>query len=354
MQKVQTNWAVVGIFIILCVHTLHWAAGFLVPITAAFLGFLVTLPLESRLRRIGIPSSVTAASVCTALSGVILFVLFSISAPVAQLLEDLPDLVQSMRYDMASIGGEMVENLQEAQEAAEEVMGEEPSAVTVKVDTEGGILARLMATAPTLGGQIILSVVLMFFLISSGQTFLRKLVAIGGDFREKRATVEVVQRVSVKLGSYLSGITFINAGLGVVVGIAMWLLDVPDPVMFGFIAFSFNFVPYLGAVAGASLAAIVGYSDAGSLWSSAGIFAVYMVLTSIEGQLVTPYLLSGRLRLNPTLIFLTVAFFAWIWSVIGMVVAVPILIAAKIILDEHPATRPIGLFLGSDHEEQAT
>ncbi len=118
--------------------------------------------------------------------------------------------------------------------------------------------------------------------------------------------------------------------------------------MFGVIAFALNFIPFLGAVAGGAVfAALAAYSEFQALWPTVGVFLTYVVLTGTEGgQLITPKLLSNRLKLNTTVVFLAVAFFAWIWSVIGMIVAVPILIVVKIVLDEIEATRRIGAFLG--------
>ncbi|MEM7490671.1 MAG: AI-2E family transporter, partial [Pseudomonadota bacterium] len=84
----------------------------------------------------------------------------------------------------------------------------------------------------------------------------------------------------------------------------------------------------------------------GDPWAGLGVFGTYYALTAFEGQIVTPALVGQRLRLNVTMVFLSVAFFAWIWSVIGMVVAVPMLIVAKVICDAIPKLRKVGLFLG--------
>lgn len=348
------NWAVIGIFLILFVHMLKWAGNFLIPLTAAMLGFLVILPIERWLTRRMVPSALTAASVTLGLGAVISFVLLTVSTPILTLIDDLPRMIDNLRYDMANMGGETIEKIEEATEAAAEILeGEdEPQQTTITLNEEAGsMLAPILSRAPALGAQLVLTLVLLFFMIASGASFLRKLVIVAPNLQEKRKAVLVVNTIAEKLGVYLGGITMINAGLGIAIGLAMWLLGLPNPIMFGFIAFAFNFVPFLGAIAGASLAGIVGYGEFGDPWDALIIFLIYMALTNFEGQFVTPYVLSGRLKLNPPIVFATVAFFAWIWSVIGMVVAVPILIAAKIILDEIPSTRGIGIFLGGDEEE---
>ena len=353
MRASRVHWSIVGIFLILVIHTLSWAGEFLIPITAALLGFLVILPVERKLSRMGVPSSATAAVFCLGLTALVVFVAISVAGPVANLIEDLPGMVRQMRIELAGMGGDTIDKIKDAAEAAEQVVEGETVALKVRVDNSGDYIGRILMGAPSFAVQMVLTMVLMFFLISSGSSFLRKLVEVTPSFRDRRTRVSVVNQVAQRLGVYLGGITMINAGLGVAIGLAMWAWGVPNAAMFAFIGFAFNYVPYLGAVAGAALAGIVAFSEMNDLWTAVLVFATYMTLTSIEGQLVTPYVISGRLKLNPTVVFIAVAFFAWIWSVIGMVVAVPILIAFKIIFDEYPATRPIGLFLGGEDDRLA-
>ena len=164
--------------------------------------------------------------------------------------------------------------------------------------------------------------------------------------------MKLVQKLEQKLGHYLGSIALINVALGIAISFAMFLWGLSNPLLFGLIAFLLNFIPFLGAIAGAAFAALVAFSEFRELWPAFGVFLTYMALTSLEGQLLTPYLLSSRLKLNTPFVFISVACFAWIWSVIGMVVAVPILIVAKIILDEFENTRKIGAFLGDARSDE--
>lgn len=339
---------------ILSVHTLHWAGSFLVPVTAALLGFLIALPLERKLTSWGIPSIVTAAGVTLILGMSIAMVLLTLSGPLMDLIDDLPDLMRELRRSSTEMGGDTLAKLQDASKAASDAIAGEGDAVKIEIDQKSGILTQILTRTPALGGQLALTLILLFFMIASGATFLRKLVMVVPNFKDKRTAVDIVNSLAQKLGLYLSGITLINAGLGICIGLSLWALGLPNPALFGFIGFSFNFVPYLGAMAGATLAGLVGFNSSNDLWFAGIVFATYMTLTSVEGNVVTPYIVAGRLRLNTTIVFITVAFFAWIWSVIGMVVAVPILISAKIILDEIPATRGFGLFLGDTEDRYDT
>ncbi len=348
-MKQKPNWAQIGIFLCLVLFFLDWASDLLIPIVAAILGFLIMRPLERSASRMGIPSAITAFVIC-AMAGVgLTFAVWNFSYPIAQLAEDLPDMINDLRR-MPNPAAETLDKLGEAAKAAEDAVAsskDEP-AMAVKVVEGTNFVSSLVASAPLVLGQIVLTIVLMFFLISTGSSFVRTLVESLPRFSDKRAAVGVVQQIEQKLGLYLGGITLINFCLGIVIGAAMALWGLPNPVMFAVIAFSLNFVPYVGAVFGALLASIVGFNVYDDAWPAILIFATYMALTSIEGQLITPYAISSRLKLNPAVVFVAVAFFAWIWSVVGMVIAVPVLITMKVILDQNSSTRAIGVFLGGE------
>ncbi|MCI2394028.1 AI-2E family transporter [Aliiroseovarius sediminis] len=349
--RTKANWAQIGVFVFLALFFLDWASDFLIPIIAALLGFLIMRPIERRMSRWGVPSAITAFLICAVAGVSLTFAAWNFSHPIAQLAEDLPEMINDLRR-MPNAAADTLDKLGAAAKAAEDAVdsGDDTPAMEVKVVENTNFIGSLVASAPVMLGQIALTIVLMFFLISSGSSFVRKLVESLPRFADKRAAVGIVQQVEQKLGLYLGGITLINFCLGIVIGGAMALWGLPNPVMFGVIAFSLNFIPYVGAVFGALLASIVGFNVYNDAWTAILVFSTYMALTSIEGQLITPYVISNRLKLNPTVVFVTVAFFAWIWSVVGMVIAVPVLITVKVILDQSQSTRAAGIFLGGAGE----
>lgn len=144
----------------------------------------------------------------------------------------------------------------------------------------------------------------------------------------------------------LGGIAIISGVLGLSIGVTMYLWGVPNAIALGIMGFTLNFAPFLCAVAGASIAALIAFVSLDTGWGAIGVFTTYMALTSIEGQLVTPVMIARRMQLNTPILFLIVAFFAYIWSVVGMVVAVPVLIVTKIVCDEVDGLKAIGQFLG--------
>ena len=129
----------------------------------------------------------------------------------------------------------------------------------------------------------------------------------------------------------------INAGLGVVIGVAMALLGVPNPVLWGVMAALFNFIPYAGALAGTGVIFLVSVSTFTAPMAIALPPIVYFAVTAIEGNLVTPSVLGRRFTMNPIIIFLWFASWSILWGFPGMLIAMPLLMAFRIIAREVPS-----------------
>ncbi len=335
-----------GMFIILLLQGLVWASDFLIPVTAAILGYFVLNRPRRWLQRIGVSAVFSAAIFTGLLTIVIALLLVQLSTPAAQFIEDLPSLMEQIKTKLSSSGGAL-EAIRDATVAAEEIVAEtDKETVSVEIVSNTGVAATLFSMAPGFLSRIMFSLILLFFLVASGDMFLTKTVQSFDRFADKRRAVDVFHSIEERLGYYLGGITFINLALGGAVAIAMAIWGMPSAVVFGVMAFGLNFVPYLGGLLGAAIAAAVAFVSLNGVWPAAGVFATYIALTAIEGQLITPLLISRRMRLNTTVVLLTVAFFAWIWSVMGMIVALPILIVVKVACDETLSLHTIGRFLG--------
>jgi predicted PurR-regulated permease PerM len=344
---------IVGIFSLLLVQALVWASDFLMPVTAAFLGYFVLNRPRRWLAKIRITPVFSAALFTATLTALIVVFLVQLSAPAAQFIEDLPSLMEQIKQKLSSAGGTL-EAINAATIAAEEIIvDQDAEIVSVEVVSNTGVAATLFSMAPGFLSRILFALILLFFLVASGDMFLTKTVQSFDTFSDKRRAVAVLYSIEDRLGYYLGGIAIINAGLGVAVAIAMSLWGLPSAVLIGFMAFGLNFVPFLGGLMGATIAAAVAFVSLDGTWAAAGVFATYILLTSIEGQLITPVVISRRMRLNTTVVFLTVAFFAWIWSIMGMVVALPILIVIKIACDETASLQTLGRFLGGADDAQS-
>ena len=213
-------------------------------------------------------------------------------------------------------------------------------------------MSRLMTLLPAAAVQVVLVLVLLFFLLASGDMFYEKIVHVVPRFRDKRRAMRIAHGIERQLSRYLLTITLVNAGLGVAVGLAMWAFGMPDPLLFGVIAWLFNYVPYVGAIGGSVLVFVVGLLTFDGVWLALLPGLVYYALTALEGQFITPYFLGRSLKLNQVVVFVTIAFWAWLWSVVGMLIAVPVLVAIATVCKSIPALEPLADFLSARGVEQ--
>jgi predicted PurR-regulated permease PerM len=126
-----------------------------------------------------------------------------------------------------------------------------------------------------------------------------------------------------------------------VAALVFWLLDVPNFLLWGGAVAIANFVPYVGAAAMFVVLAAVGLISFDSLGEAIRVPLSFLLLTIVEGQLVTPILVGRRLDLSPLVIFVAVIFWSYLWGLVGAIVAVPIVASTKIVLHHVSALRPV-------------
>ncbi|CTQ32048.1 AI-2E family transporter [Jannaschia rubra] len=337
---------VTGLFILALVQALIVASVFLIPVTSAIFGYFILNAPRRLLERVGIPAPVSAA-LFTLLIGAGVFVgMMALSESIYEFVSDIPSLLREATATLTGPGG-LLESMNEAREVTEEAIGSDgPGPMQVEVVDNVGLATSVAAFAPGLLSQIVFAICLMYFLVASGDLFIQKAVQSVDRFQDKKTTVATIRTIEARLGNYLGAITLINIGLGLCIGAAMFWWGLPSPWLIGIMATALNFIPFVGAVVGALIAGIIAFVTFGDPWPAIGVLLTYYGLTAFEGQFVTPTLVGQRLRLNVVMVFLSVAFFAWIWSIMGMVVAVPALIVIKVICDAIPRLHKIGLFLG--------
>jgi predicted PurR-regulated permease PerM len=216
------------------------------------------------------------------------------------------------------------------------------------------MMTSVATLAPGVIAQVIFTFVLLLFLLASGDMFYEKLVHVMPTFKDKKRAMAIAYSIERKLSRYLLTITAINFGLGVAVGFTMWLWGMPSPLVFGVMAFIFNFVPYLGAFAGIAIATAVAVISFHWIGWAPIMAANYLLLTTIEGQFITPYFVGRSLRVNTVVVFIAVSAWAFLWSAVGMIVAVPLLVAIKTFCEHIEGLNSLGDFLserGAEKEE---
>jgi len=355
-KTTMPRWALIGVFLYASVFALSAAKNFLVPIVLAFLLAMVFGPVRRFLGRRGLPSVLSSLLIVVGLLATFVSVVVALSMPVSNWVDRAPALEQQVELRLSELSHSL-NGVFEAREKLEELADSQSdksqgSVQTVKVQDSGFTMTAAML-APAVLAQFVFTFVLLLFLLASGDMFYEKLVHVMPTFSDKRRAVSIAYTIERKLSRYLMTIVLINAGVGVAVGVTMWSLGMPSPVVLGVLAFVANFVPYLGALAGIAVSAAIALVTFDWIGWAAVAGGLYFVINAIEGQFVTPYFVGRSLRLNTVVVFIAISFWAWLWSAIGMIVALPMLLAVKTFCEHIEPLKGVGDFLSERHAEKA-
>lgn len=341
--------ALIGVFVLLSLYTIYFARAFLLPIVLAMILNFLLSPLVRGLTRLHIPQSLGAALVILALLALVALGIERLSGPAAEWIQKTPAGVERIERRIRGLR-RPVEQVQEAAQKVEEEVerlggdgGPRTQEVKVQgVTWTGAILSRTQAFL----GAAVVTLILLYFLLASGDFFLRKLVRVLPRLQDKRRAVEIARQTELHISTYLSTVTLINVVLGLAVGLAMWAVGMPNPALWGVVAGLMNYIPYLGPIvtlAVITIASILTFEDLGRALIAP---LVYFALNFTEGYFITPTIMGRRLTLNPVVVFVGLVFWGWLWGIPGALIAVPLLAMFKILCDHIEPLTPIGEFLG--------
>lgn len=340
--------ATLGILLLGVLTALRVGKAVALPVILALLLNFVLSPIVRALGRARIPPVAAAGLVLLFLLGATGYGVYRLARPASAWVQSVPDVIEEAEWKLRGIR----EPVEEVQKAAEEVErlasmedGERSQDREVEV-TDGSVGKNFFErTRDVLAGGLVMFF-LLFFLLASGDLFLRKLAHVLPRFHHRRRAVVIVRRTERQVSRYLLTFGLINLGLGLAVGLAMWLLEMPNPVLWAVMAAALNFVPYLGPLVGIVITGLVAITTFDSMSHAVAVPLCYFLLNAIEGNLVTPLIMGRRLTLNPVAIFIGVMFWGWLWGVPGALLAVPLLAVIKIICDNIELLTPMGEFLG--------
>jgi len=340
--------ALTGIFVLLALYTIYFARPFLLPIVVAtVLNFLLS-PVVRGLARLHVPQPLGAGLVILALLAAVGLGIERLSGPAAEWIEKTPQGVERIETRIRGLR-RPVEQVQEAAEKVEEEVGRlsggDGQTQEVRV-REGTLTGALLSRTQAFIGSAVVVLILLYFLLASGDFFLRKLIRVLPRLEDKRRAVEIARQTELHISTYLSTVALINTVLGIVVALAMWLVGMPNPALWGVLAGLLNFVPYLGPVVTAGVILIVSLLTFEELGRALVAPILYFAINFTEGSFVTPTVLGRRLTLNPVVVFVGLVFWGWLWGIPGALLAVPLLAVVKIFCDHIEPLSPLGEFLG--------
>ena len=360
--RAASNWPVAVLAVLAMVWALYWARAVCIPIMLGVLISYALSPLVDRLHHWHVPRALGAAVLLLGFLSGLGTLSYSLSDDSAALIETLPEVAQNLRRTLRREGmtsGGAIDNMQQAadqlQRAADESGGgaaDAPSGVTRVQIEQPGLDVRDFLRVGTLGavaiaGQASVVVFLVFFLLTAGDTFRRKVVKIAGPtLAKKRITLQVLDEINGQIQRYL----LVHVATSVLVGVATWLaflwIGVEHAAIWGVAAGVFNTVPYIGPVLITGGTTVVALLQFGTLAQAAMVGAVALLITSLEGYLLTPWLTSRASRMNPVAVFVGVLFWGWLWGMWGLLLAVPIIMVVKAICDQIDDLKPVGELLG--------
>lgn len=337
--------ALTGIFVLAVFYTLYVARAFLVPLMVGLLLSFLFNPLVRRLRRARIPTSVSAAAILLAVVATAGGALYGLSGPAASWIAQAPQALSTVETRLRTV----MKPLERFTRTAEHVekmtdMGQ-PSAPQVELKRESLAAAVFGGTQNFLGAVMVVSV-LLYFLLAAGDLFLTKMIKVLPRLSDKKRAVQIARETEDQISAYMVTVTVVNIVFGLVVGVAVKLLGLPNPVLWGVLAGITNFIPYMGALAMAAILGLVALLHYPTTAQAVLVPLVFLVLNFFEGNIITPRLIGRRLALNPVIVFTSVLFWGWIWGIVGALMAVPIMAAIKIVCDHIEGLAPIGEFLG--------
>jgi predicted PurR-regulated permease PerM len=333
------------ICVVLAIYTLYFGRTVIIPLMVAVLLKLVLSPVVRALSSVRIPEWAGAALVLTVVVAGVGYGVFVLSSPAAEWVGKLPESLSNLETHLQALK-EPVAQMQKAEETISKLSNVGPRRSETIVVAPSGLGAAILSETTSLVVGLTATLVLLYFLLSSGDFFLRKLVIVLPRFGDKKQAVEIAQQVQSDISHYLFTITVINIALGVVVTGALFALGMPSPALWGTMAAILNFIPFLGHVVGFSVIGLVALMSFGDLEAALIPPAIYGGLAFLEGQFITPAIVARRLTLNPVAVFVALIFWGWLWMIPGMLLAVPMLAVFKIFCDHIRPLRPIGEFLG--------
>jgi predicted PurR-regulated permease PerM len=229
----------------------------------------------------------------------------------------------------------------------------EPGTIDRLGDTNRALLidklSYWLSDFPTWVAQGFIILVLVIFLLIESEMLADKVVRFFARTpAEVTATAEVLTQVTRKIRAYLLARTLINAGLGVVIGLALWALDVHFAVILGLIAALTNFIPYVGQMAGGALCTLMTLGQTGSVGHAFVVAAMYLAVVGVEGYVVTPLVMGRSLDLNGTTILLACLFWGYLWGLIGLILAMPITVSMKVVFQTVPELNRWGELMSQD------
>jgi predicted PurR-regulated permease PerM len=337
--------AITGLFVLALFYTLYFARAFILPIVLAVLLDFLLSPLVRAFKRARIPEPISAAIIILALLGAAGGAVYSLATPAREWVGRLPSSLREAQGRLQSLR-KPVEQVSKTAEQVEQATKVQDTKATEVVVKGPSLTERLFGTTQTILTGAVEVIILLYFLLAVGDLFLQKLIKVLPLLRDKKKAVAIARETEASISTYLGTITLVNLAMGLGVAAVMYLLKMPNPLLWGALAALAEFIPYLGATAMLVLLTLAGLVTFDQVGHALLVPAGYLTVNILQSQLLSPLILGRRLTLNPVAIFIGLVFWWWLWGVPGAFIAVPLIATFKIFCDHIESLAAIGEFLG--------
>jgi predicted PurR-regulated permease PerM len=346
--------------IVAVIWLLQNARDVLIPFVVSGLLFYALDPFVDRLQQWRIPRVIGATAMLLAVLAAVGGTMYQLTDQLVTVVEQVPAGIRRLRDEIRDTGPQQgaIEKVQQAAEAIDRTTAEaaQPAPAprgVVRVQIEEppvratDFLWSGWMSVPALASVAVMIFFLTLFLLIADDLFKRKLVKnIGSGLADKRITVQVLDAIGAQMERFLLVQIFTSVIVAVVTGVALWWLGLNQPAVWGLLAGLFNSIPYFGPVIVSAGLAVVGYVQFAAIGPTASVALTALAITTLEGWVLTPVLLGRVAEMNRIAIFAGLLFWTWLWGVWGMLLAVPIMMAVKVVCDHIEPLQQIGDFLG--------
>jgi len=353
--------ALTVIAVAVAMYVLQWAQEVFIPIVLSVLISYALEPVVLGLMRLRFPRIAASAVVVTLLTGTLGYTAYSLSDDAAAIVAQLPETARKLRVALRQEreANGTFENVkraaEELQKTADEATAPSPAprrgVQRVQIEEPAidvrGYLSWGSASLLAFGGQAVLIVFFVFFLLASGDLFKRKLVrVVGSSLEKKKITVQILGDINTQIERFLLVRVITSVAVGVATWIAFRIVGLEHAGVWGLAAGIFNSIPYFGPVIVAAGTWVIALLQFGTISMALFVSSVSLVITSLEGWILTPWLTSRTARTNEVAVFVGLIFWSFLWGIWGTLLAVPMMVALKACCDRIEDLKPVGEMLG--------
>ncbi|WP_311201835.1 AI-2E family transporter [Tsuneonella litorea] len=312
------------------------------PVVTALILTIVLSPLADRLSALGLPNVLASLAALLVMLAVIVLAAMLILQPAINLFDSLPAIVDRLGERFADLQRQFYW-LGEANRQIAEITGDKSREVVVATPS---MIEQFAYATPSVVLETLLTFLMAFFMVEARVRMRRRLLLERSDFGASIKAARVIREVQDRVAAYILTVTWINAGVGVIVALGAWALGLEAPVMWGGLAAILNFLPYIGPLTMVGLLALFGVGTADTVFVGIIPAAAYLALHAVESNAITPSILGKRFTMNPVMILIALSYFTWIWGVLGALLSVPILLTLTAFFDHVGRPNLVGFLFG--------